>query len=200
MIKRKNEIEVELSNLRVLQTRYRTSRYNLQDNISNFLPKAIGRAKDAVSNYERDIVLRDKNMTPEFVMNVAGRNFTERKDAAELYHKLAVNQNAGRKIAAMYGFEITPVFTDSLVDKNVTVKGAGSYRVPVSDSALGSLTRLENFFKGMSDGLLAAKQNLSARETELISAKAELEKPFEHEQRILDLSSELASIEAELRA
>jgi N12 class adenine-specific DNA methylase len=198
LIKRKNEIDVELGNLRVLQSQFRSSRYSLQDSISNSLPKAVERIKLTISDYEKDIELRDTNSTVGFFMTVYGKPFTERKDAAELYHRLAANVNAGRKIASFYGFDITPDFSDSLLDRYVTVKGNGSYRVPVSDSPLGSLIRLENFFKGMEESLTAVKKNLSEREAELVSAKIQLEKPFEHEQKILDLSRELAEIEANL--
>ncbi|MCL2061185.1 MAG: DEAD/DEAH box helicase family protein [Firmicutes bacterium] len=214
LIKRKNEIETELSSLRVLQIQYRQSRYSLQDNIANYLPKAIARAQDAIAKLMQDIDLRDSQMRKDlaqsslfstslppsagFFMSVANKSFTERKDAAELYHKLVCNLNAGKKIATLYGFEIIPEYSDNPQEKYVVVKASGSYRVPVSSSAIGSLTRLENFFKSMEESLTAAKTELSARQSELASAQSELEKPFDHEQKILGLSSELASIEAEL--
>ena len=198
LMKRKNEIEVELGSLRVLQSQYRQSRYSLQDNVTNYLPKAIERLQSVIADYEKDIKLRDDNISPEFSITVAGKHFTERPAAAELYHRLASNVNAGKKIAALNGFDIIPEYSDNLMDKTVTVKGHGTYRVPVSESALGSLTRLENFFKSMEDNLIAAKQNLSERQAELLSAKTELQKPFKHEQKILTLTTQLAGIETEL--
>ncbi|MCL2861946.1 MAG: DEAD/DEAH box helicase family protein [Firmicutes bacterium] len=198
LIKRKNEVEIELSSLRVLQGQYRQSRYSLQDNITNYLPKAIEKIKQVVGDYEKDILLRDRNMSAEFSMNIIGKTFTERKEAAELYHKLASNVNVGRTIATFNGFDIVPEFADSLVDRFVSVKGNGSYRIAISESPIGSLTRIENFFKNMKDNLDDMKNNLSERESELKSAISELDKPFEHEQRILDLSAELGEIEAKL--
>ena len=198
LIKRKNEIEIELISLRVLADRYRSTRYSLQDNVTNYLPKAIERITNSIADYEKDITLRNKNMSAEFTMTVAGKRFTERPEAAELYHKLAANINAGKKIAAFYGFDIIPEFADNLTSRVVTVRGNGAYSVAVSESAIGSLTRLENFFKGLEETLETAKKDLAERQAELAAARAELDKPFEHEQKILDLSTELAGIEAEL--
>ena len=87
---------------------------------------------------------------------------------------------------------------NSLLDRKVKVVGNGSYEVDMSDSALGTLTRIENFFKGMEDDRSKLKSRLAERQAELISAKAELDKPFEHDQKILDLAEELAGIDAEL--
>jgi len=197
-IKRKNEIELEINRLRVLQTQYRRSRYSLQESVKTDLPRLITRTENTVADCERDIELRNKNASPNFSISICGRRFTERKDASELYFKLTANAYAGKTIATFYGFEIVAEFTESLCEKYVTVKGNGVYRVPVSDSALGSLTRLENFFKGMESMLALAKKTLSERQAELASAKLELEKPFEYEQLILTLSTELAEIEARL--
>jgi len=227
LIKRKNELEIELGNLRTLQNQYRVNRYALQDNVANALPKMIARLEEKVENYEKDISLRDANKiralqdgilischsTPSlchsegvqstteeshFSITIANQSFTERKPAAELLHKYISNVNAGRKIASMYGFIITPELTENFLDKYVLIKGNSSYRLQISDSPLGTLTRIENFFKGMDDALVQTQTLLQSRQSELTSAIIELDKPFDHEQTILDLSSELGDIEAQL--
>ena len=198
LIKRKNEVEVELSQLRVLQQQHRNSRYMLQDRVANYLPRAIEHDENIAASYIKDIQLRDNNLSQEFSMTVANRIFTERKQAAELYHQLACTVSGNKCIGSVYGFELFTEITDNLLDKVVSVKAHGSYRVAISDSPLGSLTRLENFFKNMELYLNQANATLEERKSELTSALLQLDKPFEHEQAILALSSELAEIEAEL--
>jgi len=198
LIKRKFEVENELGSLRVLQAQYKSNRYNLQDTVVTFLPKAVNDSAQKIADYQADIVLRNENMEEDFSMVVNGKVYTERKDAAEQLHRYISNANANRRIATLNGFDIIPEFTDAMADTFVVLKGQGSYRIQTSASALGTLTRLENFFKGMENNLQQAEEILARRQSELSTAKIELEKPFEHEETILNLSSELSEIDAQL--
>jgi len=198
LIKRKFEVENELGSLRVLQGQYKFTRYSLQDNVVTHLPKAIESAAQKIEHYKEDIVLRNENLTDDFSMTVNGQTYTERKDAAEELHKYISNANAGRCIGLLHGFEIIPEFADKMADTCVLIKGTGAYRVQTSESALGTLTRIENFFKAMEGNLKATEEAFGMRQAELNAAQVELNKPFEHEQQILDLSSELSEIDAQL--
>ena len=198
LIKRKFEVENELGSLRVLQAQYKTNRYAVQDNTRAYLPKAIENAQKKITDYHADIVLRNDNLTDEFYITVNGKPYTERREAAEALHRYISNANAGKKIASMNGFDISPEFADAMADTYVLLQGQGSYRVQTSESALGTLTRIENFFKSMENNLATAKEMLTSRQSELTAAQEELKKPFEYEQKVLDLSGELADIDAQL--
>ena len=153
---------------------------------------------EKVANYKKDIVLYNTNATTEFSIRIANQAFIERKPAAELLHKYISNINAGKTIAKMHGFSITPEHTESLIDKYILIKCNDTHRLQISDSPLGTLTRIENFFKGLNDALAQTQSLLQSRQSELASAILELDKPFEHEQTILELSSELGEIETQL--
>ena len=198
LIKRKNEIELELSNLRVLQSQYQTTRYALQDSITNTLPKEIQRTQTYITNLEQDLILRDTFANPDFAIHIAGKLFTDRKSAAELLHSLTSNSHANKPIAVFCGFEIIPEFSTNLLEKYVILKANNTYRLSLSDSPLGSLTRLENFISKLESTLTTAQQNLSTLTAQLTAAKNELNKPFDHTQTILTLTTELTQIETEL--
>ena len=83
LIKRKFEVETELGNLRVLQSQYRSERYAMQDKITR-LPEVIDGLTKKISDYEKDISVRNENKSTDFLIHIADRPYTERKDAAEL--------------------------------------------------------------------------------------------------------------------
>jgi hypothetical protein len=182
-----------------LERQYTKNKYNLQDKILKELPNATANIYKRIGEYERDIALRDGNKTENFVMTVAGKPYTEKKDAAELLHKYICSMsNVDKTVARYRGFEIIPNPIVMLGDRSVTVRGNGDYTVSVSDSASGTLTRLDNFIDGLQGGLGAANERLTRYSAESIAAQAELDKPFEHAQRLIDLTLELEKINAEL--
>jgi hypothetical protein len=199
LIKRKHEVELELGNLQVLEGQYRKNRYALQDKIRKELPQTTERTTRRIGDVERDIAMRDGNKTENFVMTVAGKPYIERKDAAELLHKYICSPANTDKVVAVYkGFEIIPNPIIMLGDRSVTVRGNGDYNVTVSDSAGGTLTRLDNFFERLEDDLRTLQEQLTIYGGETEAAKTELDKPFEHAQTLTDLTLELEKIDAEL--
>ncbi|GHU97953.1 hypothetical protein FACS1894211_00820 [Clostridia bacterium] len=200
LIKRKQEAEAELGNLQILERQYRNNRYALQDKIAKEFPQDVERISRRIGEYERDIALRDENKTETFVMTIAGKQYTERKDAAELLHGLICSPvNANKAVAVYKGFEIIPEPMTALdAQRTTTLRGNGDHRVTVSESATGTLTRLDNFFDGLEGGLRALNEKRESYSAEIVTAQAELDKPFEHAQRLTDLTLELEKINAEL--
>ena len=199
LIKRKNEVESELGNLKVLEMQYRNNRYALQDKAAKELPQSIERAKQRIAEYGQDIALRDANKAEGFSMTVAGKQYDERKSAAELLHKLIYSPAHTDKTVAVYkGFEIIPEPSLTLTDKTVVLRGSGGHRVTVSESASGTLTRIDNAIAGLEEGLKNMTERLASYNADILSANAELEKPFEHAEKVIDLSLELEKINAEL--
>ncbi|MDR3319245.1 MAG: DEAD/DEAH box helicase family protein [Clostridiales bacterium] len=199
LIKRKNEVENELGNLQVLEGQYRKNRYALQDRAFKTLPQTIAEMQGRIGEYGLDIVLRDGNKTGSFAVTVAGKPYTERKDAAELLHRLICSPaNADKAVAVYKGFGIIPEQLVLLTDRTVILRGNGDHRLSISESAAGTMTRIDNALEGLEDGLKALNGRLEAYAAESEAAKAELEKPFEHARRVIDLTSELEKINAEL--
>ena len=198
-IKRKMELEAEISRLRTLESEHRSSRYHLQDLINKDLPQRITRTGIIIDNIKADIARRNSNATAKFQMQLGNKTYTERKDAGEML--LAV-MNSGKYnnkiIGRMNGFDIIPLPMTQLDVKPVTLRGDGSYNVECSTDAVGNIIRLENFFKKLEDQLQDYETRLTSQHNELATAKNEVEKGFEYTQTLETLSAELATIDAEL--
>lgn len=81
-IKRKMEIEQELSRLNTLEWQHRQNRYRMQDKIRN-TPSLIQTEQTLLANAEQDIELRDTNKPTNFSAQIGNTVYTERKDAGE---------------------------------------------------------------------------------------------------------------------
>lgn len=199
LIKRKNEVENELNNFRMLEGQYKKNKYNLEDKIATFLPEAIKNTGIQISNLNSDIKMREANSGADFSITLGNKVFTERKDAGELLQALInSDKNIDLKIGVFKGFEIYPERQTRLDEKSVLLKGKGNYRVVVSDSAIGTMARLENYIKGLDERLTANTASLENHQQELKAAQIEVVKPFEHVKSIKDLTDELAKIDAQL--
>jgi len=199
LIKRKQEVENELTNLKILETQYRNNRYRLQDSIAKELPNLIQNTTVIISNFEQDLLLREQNNKEYFSIKILGKTYTDRKDGSEVLHScIFMPSNINKVIANYKGFEIIPEPITNFTEKSVTLKGNNSHNVSVSQSAFGTLTKIENAISGLEKGLEQQKEKLASYTNELSTAKVELTKQFEHEQKLSSLSIELEEINAQL--
>jgi N12 class adenine-specific DNA methylase len=198
LIKRKYEIENQLSQLQTLQNHFNQNRYQLQDHMVTYLPKSIDTLTQKVNALRWDIVIYDGNKTKEFSIDIGGKVYTERSVASQELYKQINNYNVNKIIAKLYGFDIIVDFQSNLLERKISLSANGVYPILVSESAIGTLTRLENFLEKLNDTLNTTEQTLKDRHNELQSTKEQLQKPFEHNETIVALSSELVSIDAEL--
>jgi hypothetical protein len=132
-------------------------------------------------------------------MTIAGKTYTEKKDAAELLHGLLFSTaNIGKVVAKYKGFEIIPDPIVFLSSRTATVRGNGEHRLDMSESAIGTLTRLDNLLERFEDGVKSGKERLITYGEETEAAKAEISRPFEHAERLAELTLELERINGEL--
>jgi hypothetical protein len=199
LIKRKHEVELELGNMQVLESQYRRNRYSLQDKVTKELPQSIERISQRIEEVGRDIALRDNNKCEDFTITIGGKQYSEKKEAAELLHKLLLSIVNVDKVVAVYkGFEIIPHPIVMLGERSATVCGNGEYRFDVSESATGTLTRIDNVLERLEENLKTANERFLTYGAETEAANAEISKPFEHAGKLTELTLELEKINAEL--
>ena len=199
-IKQKMELEQELQRLHTLESQYRTTKYNLQDRISKDLPQAINITASNIKNITADIETRNNNKPEEFQMKLGNKLFIERKDAGELLVG-AVNSNKynNKVIGTFCGFDIIPLPQVFMVDnRQIQLVGAGKYTIEISSSAVGTIARIENFLSSLEEKLETNKARNADCIKQLAAAKIEVEKPFEYAEKIIEMTNQLAELDAEL--
>ncbi len=199
LIKRKHEVELAIGDMQVLERQYRFNRYGLQDKVVRELPQAIEKNSKRIEEIEKDIALRNGSTGENFVIMIGGKPYTEKKDAAELLHKLLLSSANVDKVVAVYqGFQIIPNQLVMLDNRTASVRGNGDHRLDVSNSAIGTLTRIDNLMERFEENLKSANERLQTCVAETEAANAELSKPFEHAEKLTELTLELEKINAEL--
>ena len=201
-IKRKMEVDAEVARLRVLEGQYRKNLYELQDKIYKTYPEEIRKQELLIERIGKDLeMLKTRRPAdPEaFEISVNGTVYTDRKEGGKALTDTLYASKVGTPVAEYCGFVISMNPMSFLSnERDVTLAGEGQYAVTIGDSASGNLTRLDNFLNDLPAREGRMKIKLEQLKSDLAIAKEQVEKPFEQAERLKELLSEQAQLNAEL--
>ncbi len=199
-IKRKMELDNELQQLRILEGRYTKSLFELQDEIRKTLPEQIQRQKLYLERVRKDKEMAQANFNPDsFSINVGGKIYTDRKEGAQALQDAIAVGKTDVTLAEYCGFKIS---LDPIVmltaERTLTVAGAGQYQSSVMQTGHWTMTHLENLMQEFDKREERAITKLESLENELRTAQEQVKIPFEHSEKIAEITRELTEINAEL--
>lgn len=197
-IKEKMELDIEVSKLQMIKANFMNEHYRLEDEVLKHIPTQIAAAREMIKYYESD--LENTKKYPEmhdadgkeifYPMTVNSKVFTEKQDAGKALIETALkatmsNSNKTVNIGEYKGFKLD-VFLDSLEGcVKLYIKGnATTYCITMSESASGNIVRIDNAINNISKYIEEKKLNISELETKLEDSKAELSRPFPHEEEL----------------
>ncbi|MCM1220223.1 MAG: DUF3849 domain-containing protein, partial [Lachnospiraceae bacterium] len=197
-IKRKMEVDTEISRLRILEGQYKKNLFDLQDKLRKNYPEEIRKQELLIERISEDVALLGE--TPEaFEISVNGVLFTDKKEGGRALMDALYASKTGTVVAEYRGFKISMNPIDLLTrEREITLAATGQYTLAIGESASGTLTRLDNFF----EDLPARKERLEARleqiKSDMAIAEEQVKKPFEHAEHLSELLKEQAELNAEL--
>ncbi len=196
-IKEKMDLDIEVQRLKLLKSNHLSQKYALEDDIIKHFPHAIAIAKGRIKNVQEDIAVRDANTHPNedgfSPMVVAGVTYTERKAAgtAILEVRKTLTDNTPVPLGQYRGFEMEIFFDSLFKEYKVSLTGAHEHSMTLGADIFGNILRLDNLLGGFEDDLASAQRDLATYETQLASAKVEVEKPFPQEDELKEKSARL---------
>ena len=201
-IKRKMEVDAEVARLRVLEGQYRKNLYDLQDKIYKTYPEEIRKQELLIERVNADMV-RLRSVRPAdtdaFTISVNGKVYTDKKEGGKALTDALYASKVGTPVAEYCGFVISMNPMSFLSnERDVTLAGEGQYAVTIGDSASGNLTRIENFLNDLPEREKRLESKLEQLKSDLAIAKEQAGKPFEQAERLKELLSEQAQLNAEL--
>ena len=201
-IKRKMEVDAEVARLRVLEGQYRKNLYDLQDKIYKTYPEEIRKQELLIERVNADMV-RLRSVRPvdtdAFTISVNGKVYTDRKEGGKALTDALYGGKLGTPVAEYCGFVISMNPMSFLAtEREITLAGEGQYVITIGDSASGNLTRIENFLNDLPEREKRLKSKLEQLKSDLVIAKEQAGKSFELEERLKELLSEQAQLNAEL--
>ena len=201
-IKRKMEVDAEVARLRVLEGQYRKNLYDLQDKIYKTYPKEIRKQELLIERIGKDFeMLKTRRPAdPEaFEISVNRKVYTDKKEGGKVLMDALYGGKVGTPVAEYCGFVISMNPMSFLAtEREITLAGEGQYVITIGDSASGNLTRIENFLNDLPEREKRLKSKLEQLKSDLAIAKEQAGKPFEQAERLQELLSEQAQLNAEL--
>ena len=197
-IKEKMDLDIDVQRLKLLKANHLSQKYSLEDSIIKHFPRRITIAKAEIKSAQEHIAIRDANTHPNkdgfSPMVVGGVAYTEKKAAGTAIlaaRKTLTDDNAVIPLGEYRGFQMELSFDPFYKDYTVKLSGVRDCGVSLGTDVFGNIQRLDNLLNNFEYQLKSAQNDLTTYETQLASAKVEVEKPFPQEDELKTKSARL---------
>ena len=197
-IKEKMDLDIDVQRLKLLKANHLSQKYSLEDSIIKHFPRRIAIAKAEIKSAQEHIAIRDANTHPNkdgfSPMVVEGVTYTEKKAAGTAIlaaRKTLADNNAIVPLGEYRGFQMELSFDPFYKDYTVKLSGVRDCGISLGTDVFGNIQRLDNLLNNFEYQLKSAQNDLTTYETQLASAKVEVEKPFPQEDELKTKSARL---------
>lgn len=191
------DLDSQVTKLKLLKANHEGQRYQLEDQLIQFFPKAINRTQEQITGLEQDLAVVQAHPLPDkehFSITVAGQTYTERKAAGQAIIDACTKMTdvAERVPLGEYrGFPMT-LWADTSTQKfQVTMKHSLSHTIELGSDPVGNIARLENALAAIADHLEQNRGKLENLNAQMEEAKLEVKRPFPQEQELAEKTSRL---------
>lgn len=203
-IKEKMDLDIQVQNLKMLQSNYFAEKYDLEDKVTKEFPQDIARYKAQIKALEIDIKTaaeHPKAVDDSFSgMVINGVNYTEKKDAGKAILQImkSIKSKTETYPVGIYrGFDMELYIALGLGATYIlAIKGAMTHKVELGTDTFGNITRIDNCIDHLAGDLEKAKNNLAETEKQLETAKENLKEPFSREQELQEKQARLNELNA----
>ena len=204
MIIEKCDLEMQVSRLQLLKSSFLSQRYDLEDKALRFLPHSIQYAEMKIAASETDARLATASAAASAEhfepMVIHDETFTTPKEAgsAILAACVGITSMESVRLGMYRGFEMDLTFNGLEKGYYMTLRGAGSYSVPLGPDVRGNITRIDNLLANIPASLETERQTLADLYQQLAAAKERMVVPFPQEAELAEKSARLAEVNAAL--
>lgn len=203
-IKEKMDLDIQVQNLKMLQSNYFAEKYDLEDKVTKEFPQDIARYKTQIKALEIDIKTaaeHPKAVDDSFSgMVINGVNYTEKKDAGKAILQIMKSVKSKTEtypVGSYRGFDMELYIALGLGATYIlAIKGAMTHKVELGTDTFGNITRIDNCIDHLAGDLEKAKNNLAETEKQLETAKESLKEPFSREQELQEKQALLNELNA----
>lgn len=203
-IKEKMDLDIQVQNLRMLQSNYYAERYALEDKVTMEFPRDIARYNAQIKALETDIQTaaeHPKTIDDCFTgMVIGGVEYADKKKAGNAILQIMKSIKSKTEtypVGSYRGFNMEMYIALGLGATYIlAVKGAMTHKVELGTDAFGNLTRIDNCIDHFEADLQKAKTDLAETEKQLEIAKESLKEPFPREQELQEKQARLNELNA----
>ena len=187
MIKEKMDLDIEVSKLKLLKANHLSQKYALEDAISKGFPKQIAETQARIAGYGADIATVKENTQPNAdgfsPLTLAGVTHADKKEAGAALLTMCQTMLSpeATQIGSYRGLTLELSFDTFAREYRLTMIGQLRHTVTLGTDVFGNLQRMDNALEGLPIKEQACREQLSNLQTQLETAKAEVQKPFPRE-------------------
>ena len=198
MIKEKMDLDIEVSKLKLLKANHLSQKYALEDAISKGFPKQIAETQARIAGYGADTATVKENTHPNgdgfSPLTLAGVTHADKKEAGAALLTMCQTMLSpeATQVGSYRGLTLELSFDTFAREYRLTMIGQLRHTVTLGTDVFGNLQRMDNALEGLPIKEQACREQLSNLQTQLETAKAEVQKPFPRE---AELNTKTARLE-----
>ena len=198
MIKEKMDLDIEVSKLKLLKANHLSQKYALEDAISKGFPKQIAETQARITGYGADIAAVKENTHPNgdgfSPLTLAGVTHADKKEAGAALLTMCQTMLSpeATQVGSYRGLTLELAFDTFAREYRLTMIGQLRHTVTLGTDVFGNLQRMDNALEGLPIKEQTCREQLSNLQTQLETAKAEVQKPFPRE---TELNTKTARLE-----
>ena len=200
MIKEKMDLDIEVSKLKLLKANHLSQKYALEDAISKGFPKQIAETQARIAGYGADIAAVKENTHPNgdgfSPLTLAGVTHADKKEAGAALLTMCQTMLSpeATQIGSYRGLTLELSFDTFAREYRLTMIGKLRHTVTLGTDVFGNLQRMDNALEGLPIKEQACREQLSNLQTQLETAKAEVQKPFPREEELTTKTARLEEL------
>ncbi len=202
MIKEKMDLDIEVSKLKLLKANHLSQKYALEDAISKGFPKQIAETQARIAGYGADIATVKGNTHPNAdgfsPLTLAGVTYADKKEAGAVLLTMCQTMLSpeATQVGSYRGLTLELAFDTFAREYRLTMIGQLRHTVTLGTDVFGNLQRMDNALEGLPIKEQTCREQLSNLQTQLETAKAEVQKPFSREAELNTKTARLEELNA----
>ena len=200
MIKEKMDLDIEVSKLKLLKANHLSQKYALEDAISKGFPKQIAETQARIAGYGADIATVKENTHPNgdgfSPLTLAGVTHADKKEAGAALLTMCQTMLSpeATQIGSYRGLTLELAFDTFAREYRLTMIGQLRHTVTMGTDVFGNLQRMDNALEGLPIKEQTCREQLFNLQTQLETAKAEVQKPFPREEELTTKTARLEEL------
>ena len=202
LIKEKMDLDIEVSKLKLLKANHLNQRYSLEDAISKTFPKQIAESQARIAGYGADIAAIKENTYPNAdgfsPLVLAGTTHADKKEAGAALLTMCQNMLSpeAMQIGSYRGLMLELSFDSFSQEYRLAMIGQLRHTVTLGTDVFGNLQRMDNALEALPIKEQTCREQLSNLQTQLETAKVEVQKPFPREEELKAKTARLEELNA----
>ena len=200
MIKEKMDLDIEVSKLKLLKANHLSQKYALEDAISKGFPKQIAETQARIAGYGADIATVKENTHPNgdgfSPLTLVGVTYADKKEAGAALLTMCQTMLSpeATQVGSYRGLTLELAFDTFAREYRLTMIGRLRHTVTLGTDVFGNLQRMDNALEGLPIKEQTCREQLSNLQTQLETAKAEVQKPFPREAELTTKTARLEEL------